>query len=168
MNEFETLKPDERTERLKRVVRNLVEEMNLAIALREMHGTGAYENAVPNAFNNTFEAWGYNVVTNSLHSEFVIVLMRIHDKAGLDTSSLATAFTLLDDDDVVTGLKDEWRRWYEEMFGGKAIVIEPDSVVSGAKEQADFLGQRIVAVRGEYSALKGYHLIPKLKNSATR
>lgn len=73
------------------------------------------------SFNNSYEAWGYNVIINSLHNEFVMTMMRIYDAADPDTASLPNLLSLLEDQAVLAQFEKETRAWCDEAFGERAL-----------------------------------------------
>ena len=73
------LSPKERLEAAQAVIDELQSEVTRAIATREIYLEAAYNEDVPAAFDNSLEARGFNLIVDALHSDLVLILMRIYD-----------------------------------------------------------------------------------------
>ncbi|MCZ6774363.1 MAG: hypothetical protein O7G83_20590 [Proteobacteria bacterium] len=78
-------------------------EIRHSIALNALHLRGAFQSDVPDVFDDSLEAWGYNLVVFALHAELIMALTRIFDVME-NTASLPMLMEILRDTQVVEAL----------------------------------------------------------------
>lgn len=159
---FKSMSASEKAGLCKEIAGVLVQETEVAIALQNMHEQGAFESAIPDAFNDTMEAWGYNMTIEAIHRDLVMTLMRMFDPPDPGTSSLRTLVRLLGDDDMVSEFEVETRLWWESHSGkdGNWVV---EKGVTRAEDHARQRVQKLRSLRSAIIKLEGGHLEASLR-----
>jgi hypothetical protein len=99
-----------RFDRAKRIAESLSEDTLRAISLRETYERCAFRKDVGDVFNNTREAWGFNVVQDALLHDLIMTLSRMHDTDN-KTASIPNLIILLEDPSVIVAMKQNARNW---------------------------------------------------------
>lgn len=87
-------------EEIRKVIEILIEETKLAIALKNMCTKLISNKEFSEAFNNTYEAHGFNLIRDSLTYTLVLTIMRLYDSLDReDTCSLKYLFERILDSD---------------------------------------------------------------------
>ena len=102
-----------RFDKATRIATSLVRDLDRAIAVREMFERSALKRGVASKFNNTYQAWGYNVIESALLTDLIVTLMRIHD-TDERSASMPNLIKLLADPSVIAAMKENARRWVLE------------------------------------------------------
>ena len=160
--DFETMTAVEKAVLCKEIAERLVSETEKAIALQQMHEVGAYDTAIPDAFNNTFEAWGYNITIQALYWDLVMTILKMFDPPDPGTASLRTLNQLLEDDDVISELEKETRLWGETHFGKEGNCIEADGLTR-AEYHARARVKKLRMIGDQFASIGGRHLEASLR-----
>lgn len=104
-------KPDHaRFEKTQKIAVSLSTDIERALAAHEMFARASFHKDIAPKFNNTYQAWGYNVIQTALVSELIMTLTRMHD-ADDRSASIPQIVKLLGDPAVTAALKANARAW---------------------------------------------------------
>lgn len=112
--EIPEVKPNQaRFEKAQRIAISLSTDIDRALSAYEMFARAAFKKDIAPKFNNTYQAWGYNVIQTALLSELILTLTRMHD-SDERSASIPHLTQLLADASVISALKVNARRWVIE------------------------------------------------------
>lgn len=119
-----------------------------AIAARAIHAKGAYDQDVTAKYNNTNEAWGYNVLMTSVFFELVMILMRLWDDRK-DVLSLPRAKSIVTD--------DSFTKWFIEQERERSKTFSPNL-------REEIIRAYLEKFHCAYDAAKGHHSKSRLRD----
>ena len=143
--------------------------LRTAIGLNAMYSRATFEEDIPENFNNTFEAWGFNISTISLYIHLVLCLSRMLDEDP-NSASIPSLLAYLESRDVVEELKDKARNWHSapiRIAGGHWDESTEELSKELSNEQAEESARRVLQAieraKDEYRKLKGSHYLQSLR-----
>lgn len=126
---------------LARTAQQIEHDILRGIAVQGLHTRGAYNPDVAGRYNNTWEAWGYDVVIQAVFIELVIILMRLWDGRD-DVLSIPRAKEILDD--------AEFLDWFIQHERNNPVTYTPD-------EREELIRRDLDKFNKAYDDAKGHH-----------
>lgn len=142
------MKFEENAALLERTAEQIQHDIMRGIAVQGIHKRGAYDPGVTDHYNNTLEAWGYNVVIEAVFIEQVIVLMRLWDDRD-DVLSIPRAKKILSD--------TEFLDWFIGRERKNPGAYTPD-------EREGLIRRDLDKFNVAYDDTKGHHTLDHLRN----
>lgn len=102
---------DEKLEHARQVLRDIDRHLWYLTAARTLLERSSFDRIISDAFNNTFEAHGFNLIVQSLANDLIAGISRLFDPRGMDRASFPTLEHILSDKEVVEAVCRAARGW---------------------------------------------------------
>lgn len=102
---------DKKLEHARQVLRDIDRHLWYLTAVRTLLDRSAFDPLTTAAFNNTFEAHGFNLIVHSLTNELMAGISRLFEPRGRDRASFPTLEHILSDKEVVEAVCHAARGW---------------------------------------------------------
>lgn len=129
--------PTPKLELLTKLVRSIERETEQAISLYEAYKPAASNRALIERYNDSYAAWTFNTIRESLHRELVLTLIRLWD-TRTDVASIPAVMERLESDSTVSAL-------CREAAGSAARLAKGSCILNDNPEIAALIRQKITA-----------------------